>query len=77
MVFPLARDFARFCIEVLKNRTPRDRAKRGSPASYKIIGGKSVGIFGELAERLNAAVSKTVVAQATGGSNPPLSVFLP
>ena len=31
--------------------------------------------FGELAERLNAAVSKTVRSQGLGGSNPPLSDF--
>lgn len=30
--------------------------------------------IGEVAERLNAAVSKTVMAKAIGGSNPPLSV---
>ncbi len=30
--------------------------------------------FGEMAERSNAAVSKTVIPQGIGGSNPPLSV---
>ena len=32
--------------------------------------------LGEMRERLNRAVSKTVVPQGTGGSNPPLSVLL-
>ena len=31
--------------------------------------------FGEMAEWLNAAVSKTVEAKASGGSNPPLSAM--
>ncbi len=31
-------------------------------------------LIGEMRERLNRAVSKTVVPQGTGGSNPPLSV---
>jgi hypothetical protein len=30
---------------------------------------------GEVAERLNAADSKSVLGQLNGGSNPPLSVF--
>ena len=32
-------------------------------------------IFGEVAERLNAAHSKCVLGQLNGGSNPPLSVL--
>jgi hypothetical protein len=31
--------------------------------------------IGEVAEWLNAAVSKTAMVQAIGGSNPPLSVY--
>ncbi len=33
--------------------------------------------FGEMAERFNAAVLKTVVQQWTGGSNPSLSALKP
>ena len=33
-------------------------------------------MYGEMRERSIRAVSKTVVPQGTGGSNPPLSVFL-
>lgn len=33
--------------------------------------------FGEMAERFNAAVLKTVVQQWTGGSNPSLSAVKP
>ena len=33
-------------------------------------------LYGEMAERLNAALSKSVVPSGTGGSNPPLSAVI-
>ena len=39
----------------------------GSQESHQLL------FFGEMAERLNAAVLKTVLVKANGGSNPSLS----
>ncbi len=50
----------------------------GVEAEKSVAGIAAAGYFrdGELAERSNAAVLKTVVLQGTGGSNPSLSVLI-